>query len=137
MRITKSYLKDLTYHVTGAAIEVHKHLGPGLLESVYHKCMKHELELEGIRFKSEMIIPVEYKGLAIETELRCDLLIETILVVELKAAEKLLPVHEAQLMTYMKLTEAPKGILLNFNVSNLYYEGQNTYVNEFFELLDE
>jgi len=109
-RITQSYLKDLTYRVNGAAIEVHKNIGPGLLESVYHKCLKKELDLRNISFQSELIIPIHYKGIDIEAELRCDLYIENILCVELKAVKELHPIHEAQLMTYMKLLKSPKGI---------------------------
>jgi GxxExxY protein len=132
MKITKRYLKDLVYKVNGVAIEVHKELGPGLLESVYHKCMKHELKNRGIKFKSELVVPVSFKGLELDTELRCDLFVEGILPVELKAVEYILPVHEAQIMTYMKLLRAPEGLLLNFNVRNLYEEGQQTFVNEWY-----
>jgi GxxExxY protein len=135
--ITKSYLKDLIYKVNGAAIEVHKALGPGLLESVYHKCIKHELDLRNINYQSELVIPVHYKGIDIEAELRCDLFVEDILPVELKAIEGILPIHEAQLMTYMKLLEAPEGLLLNFNVTNVFKEGQKTYVNELYRNLPE
>ncbi|MEA3447031.1 MAG: GxxExxY protein [Bacteroidota bacterium] len=135
--VTKSYLKDLIYKVNGAAIEVHKALGPGLLESVYHKCLKHELSLRHINFQSELIIPVNYKGIEIEAELRCDLFVEDILPVELKAIEGILSIHEAQLMTYMKLLEAPEGLLLNFNVTNIFNEGQRTYVNELYRNLSD
>jgi len=137
MELTKSYLKDLTYKVTGAAIEVHKRLGPGLLESVYHKCLAKELELRKISFKSEYKIPYNYKGFDLDIELRCDFLIDGVLVVELKAIESILPVHEAQILTYMKLLEVPKGLMLNFNVENLYYDGQKTYVNQIFQNLPE
>ncbi len=137
MRITKSYLTDLTYQLTGAAIEVHKTLGPGLLESLYHKCLKHELSLRGIEFVSELIVPVEYKGLDVETELRCDLFIENILTVELKSVKKIKPIHEAQLLTYMNLLQSPKGVIINFNVINLYNEGQKTYVSELFRDLPD
>jgi GxxExxY protein len=138
MELTKTYLKNLTYKVTGAAIEVHKRLGPGLLESVYHKCLAKELELRNISFKSEYKFPYSsYKGYDLDIELRCDFLIEDALVVELKAIERILPVHEAQILTYMKLVEAPKGLMLNFNVENLYYDGQKTYVNEIFQNLPE
>ncbi|MFO7880846.1 MAG: GxxExxY protein [Bacteroidales bacterium] len=135
--ITKSYLKDLIYKVNGAAIEVHKALGPGLLESVYHKCMKHELNIRNVNYQSELIIPVSYKGIEIEAELRCDLYVENILPVELKAIEGVLPIHEAQLMTYMKLLEAPEGLLLNFNVTNIFKEGQRTYVSELYRNLSD
>jgi GxxExxY protein len=110
--ITKSYLTDLTYQINGAAIEVHKFLGPGLLESVYHKCLKKELNLRGISFKSELLVPIVFKDLEIETDLRCDLFIENCIVLELKAIEIILPIHHAQLMTYMKLLESPKGIYI-------------------------
>ena len=135
--MTKTYLKDLIYHVNGCAIEVHKHLGPGLLESVYHSCLKKELIIRGINFQTELIIPVNYKGLEVEAGLRCDLFIEKSLVVELKAIEKVLPIHEAQLLTYMKLMQVPMGLIINFNVTNIYKEGQKTYVNEIFRTLQE
>lgn len=124
MRLTKAQIKDITYQINGAAIEVHKSLGLGLLESVYHKCLVHELNIREISFTSELLVPVNYKGLQLETELRCDLFIENTIVVELKAVEKILPVHEAQLLTYMNLLEAPFGILFNFNTTNIYHDGQ-------------
>jgi GxxExxY protein len=135
--ITKSYLTDLTYQINGAAIEVHKFLGPGLLESVYHRCLKKELNLRGISFKSELLVPIVFKDLEIETDLRCDLFIENCIVLELKAIEIILPIHHAQLMTYMKLLESPKGILYNFHSVNLYKDGQKTFVNEYFRLLED
>ncbi|MCJ0742470.1 GxxExxY protein [Pedobacter montanisoli] len=137
MLVTKTYLTDLTYQVNGAAIEVHKTLGVGLLESTYHKCMEYELALRGITFKTELNVPVCYKGINIDALLRCDLFIEDILVVELKAVDKIMPIHEAQVLTYMKLLEAPKGIIYNFNVINIYKEGQKTYVNDGFRCLPE
>lgn len=137
MKLSKTKLKDLIYKVNGAAIEVHKALGPGLLESVYHKCLKHELSERGIRYQSQLIVPVNYKGLKLDAELRCDLFIENILPVELKAVEYILPVHEAQIITYMKLLEVPEGLLINFNVSHIFKEGQKTYVNELFRNLPE
>lgn len=135
--MTKTYLKDLIYHVNGCAIEVHKHLGPGLLESVYHSCLKKELIIRGINFQTELIIPVNYKGLEVEAGLRCDLFIEKSLVVELKAIEKVLPIHEAQLLTYMKLLEVPIGLIINFNVTHIFKEGQKSYVNELYRYLEE
>ena len=136
-KLTKTYLKDLTYQVNGAAIEVHKILGPGLLESIYHKCMMKELALREIQFQSEINVPVYYKGEDILTELRCDLFIENILCVELKAVKKTLPIHNAQLLTYMNLLRSPKGILLNFNVTNIYHEGQKSFVNDLFNELPD
>jgi GxxExxY protein len=130
--MTKSYIDNLVYQVNGVAIEVHKAFGPGLLESVYHRCLIQELRLRGINFQSEFNVPVVYKGIEIDTDLRCDLLIDGVLVVELKAVEKILPIHEAQIITYMKLLKCPKGLLLNFNVSNIFHQGQKTYVNEIY-----
>ena len=135
--ISKSLLKDLIYQVTGAAIEVHKCLGPGLLESVYHKCLKHELTNKGILFQSELKVPIEFKGIFLDTELRCDLFIENILPLEIKAVEKIHPIHEAQILTYMNLLKAPKGLLINFNVTNISIEGQRSFVNEFYRSLPE
>jgi len=135
MEITKSYLKDLVYQVNGAAIEGHKELGPGLLESVYHKCLKQELFLRNINFNSEVAIPIDYKGELLNVDLRCDFIIENCLVAELKAVEVVLPVHEAQILTYMKLLKFPKGLLINFNCENIFKQGQKTFVNESYRLL--
>mgnify|MGYP003544175003 FL=1 len=135
--MTKTYLKDLIYQVNGSAIEVHKHIGPGLLESVYHKCLTKELSIRRINFETELVIPIHYKGISIEADLRCDLFIEKKLIVELKAVEKILPIHEAQLLTYMKLLEIPIGLIINFNVTNIYKEGQKTYVNELYRQLED
>ena len=133
--ISKKYLNDLIYKVNGAAIEVHKALGPGLLESVYHKCMIHELSLRKINFISELEVPISYKNLDLEVHLRCDFLIEDVLIVELKAVEGVLPIHEAQLLTYMKLLKSPKGLLINFNCTNIFKNGQRTFVNELYRNL--
>jgi GxxExxY protein len=137
MELTKTYLKDLVYHVNGAAIEVHKNLGPGLLESIYHKCLEKELSIKDFKFKTELIIPINYKGLEIDANLRCDLFVENCLIVELKSVEKILPIHEAQLLTYMKLLKIPMGLMINFNVTNIYKEGQKTYINELYRILEE
>lgn len=137
MKPTKTYLKDLVYHVNGAAIEVHKHFGPGLLEDVYQKCLEKELSIRDFNFQAERIIPVNYKGISVETNLRCDLIVENSLIVELKAIEKVLPIHEAQLLTYMKLLDIPIGLMINFNVTNIFKEGQKTYVNELYRKLEE
>jgi len=135
MRITKKYLNELTYRVIGCAIEVHKHLGPGLLESVYEKCFLRELNLQGIANKSQNWVPLEYKGLQLDTELRLDVLVEDILCVELKAQEGLLPIHDAVLLSYMQMLQKPKGILINFHCVNIFKEGQKTLVNNLFSLL--
>jgi GxxExxY protein len=107
----------LTHAVIGAAIEVHREMGPGLLESVYQKCMELELKLRGLECLAQARIPLVYKGIPLEAdELKMDLFFPDKLVVELKAVERLLPVHEAQLITYLRLSKTRVGLLLNFNV---------------------
>ena len=118
--VTKTLLKDL---------------GPGLLETVYHQCLIKELELRNINSISEYNISINYKGFELESKLRCDILVEDILVVELKAVAEINPIYEAQLLTYMNLLQKPIGLLINFNVKNIYYEGQQTYVNEIYKTL--
>lgn len=137
MSLTKSYLKDLTYQINGAAIEIHKEIGAGLLESIYHKCMMRELEFRGIEFQSELKVPLYFKGVNLETELRCDLLIEKCIVVELKSVKEFIPIYDAQLLTYMRLLEVPKGILYNFNSLNIYHDGQKSFVNHHYSSLEE
>ena len=137
MRITKKYLNELTYLIIGCAIEVHKHLGPGLLESVYEKCFLRELTLKGLKFKNQIWVPLEYKGLKIESELRLDVLVEDIICVELKAQEYFFPIHESTLLSYMQLLEKPKGILINFHCVNIFKDGQKTFVNNLFSILPE
>lgn len=107
---------EITEKVLGAAIEVHKHLGPGLLESTYEACLCHELEIRGLSFQRQVHLPLEYKGLRVNAAFRLDLVVEGKIIVELKSQEGIHPVHEAQLMTYLKLTGMRVGLLLNFNV---------------------
>ena len=133
--MTQKYLDELTYEIIGSAIEVHKIMGRGLLESVYHQCLKEELTHRKINFSSEMKIPVIYKNKELETDFRCDLFIENAIVVELKAVFEIHPMFEAKLLNYMKLLKSPKGILINFNCFNIFKEGQKTYVNEYFKIL--
>lgn len=137
MNITKKSLDELTYAVIGCAIEVHKHLGPGLLESVYERCLVEEFTQRGIKFQKQLIVPVHYKGLYLDADLRLDLLAEDVLCIELKAQEGLLPIHDAVLLTYMKLLQKPKGLLLNFHCKNIFKEGQKTLVNEYFSALPD
>ncbi|MDM1137375.1 MULTISPECIES: GxxExxY protein [unclassified Empedobacter] len=129
---TKKYLDELTYEIIGSAIDVHKIMGRGLLESVYHQCLKEELNHRKINFLTEMKIPVVYKEKLLDLDFRCDLYVENSIVVELKAVQDIVLAYEAQLLTYMKLLKCPKGILINFNCFNIFNEGQKTYVNEFF-----
>ncbi len=107
---------ELTEAIIGSAIEVHRTLGPGLLESVYEECLAMELELGGIRFERQRVLEIEYKGKRVPADLRIDLWVERQVIVELKAVEKLLPVHEAHLLTYLRLSNTRFGLLINFNV---------------------
>ena len=107
-------MNKLTETVIGAAIEVHKNLGPGLLESAYQRALEHELTLRGIRFVAQKVCPIIYKGLLIEDAYRLDLLIEDKLVVELKAVDALADLHEAQVLTYLKFSNCQLGLLINF-----------------------
>ncbi len=133
--ITQKYLDDVTYEIIGAAIEVHKIIGKGLLESVYHQCLIEELKHRKINFSSELKIPLLYKSKELDIDFRCDLFIENCIVVELKAAVELNAIVEAQLLTYMNLLKAPKGILINFYCNNIFKEGQKTFINEYFKQL--
>jgi len=108
-----------TEKVIGCAIEVHKQLGAGLLESSYECCLMHELALQGIQSLNQVILPVHYKGVNINTGYRLDILIADKLIIELKAVDRLTPVHTAQLLTYLKLTGIKRGLIINFNVTKL------------------
>ena len=133
---TKKQVTDLSYKITGCAINVHKELGPGLLESVYEDCLKYELELQGFRVKQQVKVPVHYKGISMDIDLRLDLLVNDTVIVELKAIEHILPVHEAQLLTYMKLLKKPQGLLINFYTDNI-TKTMKPFVNEYFRMLED
>jgi GxxExxY protein len=105
----------ITGEIIGAAIEVHRLLGPGLLESAYEECLCHELNLRSIQYQRQLELPVSYKGCKLECGYRIDLLVEDEVVVELKAVESVLPIHKAQLLTYLHLSGRSKGLLLNFH----------------------
>src|SRR5256885_7202648 len=109
------HLNELTHEIIGSAIEVHRTLGPGLLESSYRECLCRELLLRGVRFKREYPLPVDYKGIRLECGYRIDILVNDLVVVEIKAVEGLAPVHEAQLLTYLRLGGSRVGLLVNFN----------------------
>lgn len=109
------YHSELTQKIIGAAIEIHRELGPGLLESIYESCMGHELRLNGLGFERQVIIPATYKGFRVEGSQRVDPIVEKSVVVELKVVEKINPVHEAQILTYLRLTGIKVGLLINFN----------------------
>ena len=110
-----THVNVLTGKIIGAAIEVHRHLGPGLLESAYHQCLARELELNGIPFKSKWPLPLEYKGIFLPKGYQMDLLVADRVIIEVKSLSALAPIHEAQLLTYMRLTGVKVGLLMNFN----------------------
>lgn len=113
------HINSLTHEIVGAAIDVHRHLGPGLLESAYRECLCHELRLRGIDFRRELNLPVRYKGITLDCGYRVDVLVANLVVVELKAIQSMTAVHEAQLLTYLRLGGWRVGLLINFNVSVL------------------
>jgi GxxExxY protein len=129
--ITQKLINDISYRIIGCAIEVHKHLGPGLLESVYHACMMDELLRNDLAFQSHVAVPINYKGRQLAEPLRLDLLVEDLIVVELKAVEAMNPVYSAQLLSYLKLAAKPKGLLINFHVENI-SQGTISLVTELF-----
>ena len=116
---TKKRANSLSYQVIGAAIEVHKALGPGLLESAYEECLCQELKLQNIPFERQVALPIEYKGLTLSAGYRMDIVVDNLVVLELKSVEKLIPIHEAQLITYLRLSKTRLGLLINFNVAVL------------------
>ena len=134
--MTKKQVTQLSYSIIGAAIKVHKTLGPGLLESVYEECLKYQLEKDGYYVIQQLIVPVRYDGLELDTKLRLDLLVNNTIVVELKAIEYLLPIHEAQILTYMKLLKKPQGLLINFHTHNI-TKSMKPFVNEYFKALPD
>jgi len=134
--MTKKDVTNLSYEITGLAIKVHKQLGPGLLESVYEQCLKYELEKNGYNVKQQLTVKIKYDELVLESDLRIDLLVNDCVVVELKAIENILPIHEAQLLTYMKLLKKPQGLLINFNTTNI-TKSLKPFVNEYFTRLED
>ena len=135
METTQKYINELTYKITGACIEVHKIVGPGLFENVYHECLKREFQLLGLKYQSELEIPLNYKDVIINCKVKCDFLIEDLIVLELKSVSELNNLYRAQTMNYMNLLKVPKSILVNFNVNNLYHEGHETFVSKYFSRL--
>jgi len=134
--MTKREVTQLSYEITGCAIKVHKALGPGLLERVYEKCLYYELLKNGYDVRQEVNVPVVYEGIAIDTELRLDLLVNDTIIVELKAVEDIHPVYEAQLLTYMRLLKKPQGLLINFFTDNI-SKAMKPFVNEYFRMLPD
>jgi GxxExxY protein len=117
--ITQKYINEISYKIIGCAIEVHKHLGPGLLESVYESCFIDEMRDVGLNVKSQIIVSINYKGKNLGGSLKLDILVNDIIIVEEKAVEQMISLYKAQLLSYLKLTEKPKGLLINFNCENI------------------
>ena len=117
--ITKKHVDSIAYKVVGCAIEVHRELGPGLLESVYHTCLTDEIRSLGFHAATEVLVPVIYKGKSLGKTLKIDLLVEDLVIIELKAVEQMIPLYKAQLLSYLKLTQKPKGLLINFHCRNI------------------
>lgn len=135
MKTSRNEVDDLSYQIIGAAIEVHRHVGPGFLESINQKCLAIELVERELSFQQELELPFSYKNHTILGQFRCDFFVENLIVVEIKAVSELLPIHQAQVINYMNLLQIPKGILLNFNVIHLFHQGQKTFVNKYYESL--
>jgi GxxExxY protein len=122
-------INKLSSLIIGAAIEVHQHLGPGLLESAYEECLCYELEIKNLKYDRQKPLPIEYKGKQLDCDYRLDILVEDKIIVELKSCENIEPIHKAQLLTYLKLSGVKLGLLMNFNVP-LMREGISRIVNE-------
>lgn len=134
--MTKKEITQLSYEITGFAIKVHKALGPGLLESVYEECLKIELIKNDYDVKQQLYFPINYEGIEIETKLVVDLLVNDTIIIELKAVEEVLPIHEAQLLTYMKVLKKPQGLLINFFTNNI-TKSMKPFINDFFKELPD
>ena len=119
MDLQRTETDALTEKIIGCAIEVHRTLGPGLLESAYEQCLARELSLREVGFRLQVPVPVEYKGVHLDCGYRIDVLVDEQVILELKSIERILAIHEAQLLTYMKLANVTKGLLINFNVRRL------------------
>ena len=133
--LTKKFVDEVCYAILGAAIEVHKTMGVGLYEEVYQYCMEVELRERGLRFERQRNLTILYKGHQIDTSLRYDLLVEEAVVVDLKSLLEVHPIFTNQMMTYMRLLQMPKGIIINFMCKHIFNEGQKTFVNELYRAL--
>ena len=133
--MTQKYITDLTYKIIGCCIEVHRILGPGLLEKIYIKALQEEFKIQEINYESEFNIHVDYKGKDLDCDLRCDFLIEGCIVLEVKSVADFHDIHTAQTLNYMSLLKAPKAILVNFNVTNIFKEGQKTFLSKYYQQL--
>ena len=136
MKITKKHINDLSFQIIGCANEVHRELGPGLLESIYEKCFIIELKKRGLKVSSQQLVPLQYKGIDLDSNLRLDIIVEDLIIVELKSVENMIPLFKAQLLSYMKLASKPKGLLINFNSENISSQIVSL-VNDIFAKLDD
>jgi len=134
--MTKKQITQLSYEITGCAIKVHRILGAGLLESIYEKCLMHELIKNGYEVKQQIKVPIKYDEITIDADLQIDLLVNNCIIIELKAVEQILPIHEAQLLTYMKILKKPQGLLINFFTDNI-TKSLKPFVNEYFRNLPD
>ena len=132
--ITQKHINDIAYKIVGCAIEVHKCLGPGLLESVYQTCLIEELTNSGLIVQSQLYVPIKYKNKDLGGSLKLDLLIEKLVIVELKAVDVMIPLFKAQLLSYLKLTGKPKGLLINFHCENIVEQMVPMVTEEFSKL---
>ncbi|MBS4013062.1 MAG: GxxExxY protein [Bacteroidetes bacterium] len=135
--ITQKSINEISYKIIGCAIEVHKHLGPGLLESVYESCFIDEMRSCGLEIKSQVVIPIHYKGKNLGGSLKLDLLVNDLVIVEEKAVEQMIPLYKAQLLSYLKLSGKPKGLLINFNCENIKEQLVSMVTPEFAKLPKE
>ena len=133
--ITQKYVNEVAYEIVGCAIEVHKHIGPGLLESIYEACLIEELKDQGFKVESQVLVPIIYKNKNIGNSLKLDIVVDDLIILELKSVDTILPVFKAQLLTYLKLTGKPKGLLINFNCENITKDGLIPLVTENFSNL--
>ena len=135
--VTQKSINNLAFEIIGCAIEVHRQLGPGLLESVYEVCLIDELQVHELEVKSQVTVPVIYKNKDLGGYLKIDLLVEDLIIVELKAVEIMIPLYQAQLLSYLKLTGKPKGLLINFNSENIVKNTIHLVTEEFAKLPKE
>jgi len=137
MKVTQKYINEISYKIIGCAIEVHKQLGPGLLESVYETCFIEEMRNAGLIVLSQIYVPVFYKRKDLGKVLKLDLLVNDLIIVEDKAVEQMIPLYKAQLLSYLKLSGKPKGLLINFNCENIKEQLVSLVTEEFAKLPKE
>jgi GxxExxY protein len=132
--ITQKYINNIAYQIVGCAIEVHKYLGPGLLESVYQTCLTEELKDSGLVVRSQLYVPIKYKNKDLGGTLKLDFMVNDLIIVELKAVDIMIPLFKAQLLSYLKLTGIPKGLLINFHCENIVEQMVPLLTDEFSKL---